>query len=195
MISLGGFLNSTKRQWIALSAAAVWLVGVATLIVTKPPIDLAESSAAFNVSRAIQLIAAILLGLSLVALINTRQKNNLFQWIVGSSALLVLAIVSLYIYWFVISDWTCNYHQELVIKGSRYNLEAAKIYQNNPDLDCEHILEDALGQAGRVWSETQLHHRHMIAVSLYTLCVMLLSASIVSVLQVVGITFSGDDNE
>ena len=95
----------------------------------------------------------------------------------------LVGVCALGIYQYILSDWTCDYHHTLVIKGRTYTDLALKLLANYPGSTCENLIEDAIGVSEAIWPRSEIIFRRTISTSAYTLSVLLFSLSLIATVQ------------
>lgn len=115
----------------ALWKLAAWAVGASVAQFFAPP------AGTESLSRLVQVIAAVIVGVPIYALSSRRTKATVRRWWLASCACLVVGLATFVPYSYVRDLWTVTYYGTAETKGSTYTNDALALLKKQPMSDAE----------------------------------------------------------
>jgi hypothetical protein len=178
-----------KSKFGALLQLAAWVISVIAVFVIEPPHNIIQSAANLNMTRFVQFVFAILLGLSFIVFQRFSRKKDTKLWIVVGVLCLGIGISVLFAYILALGNWTCEYDGALVVKGGTYTDVTAQFLKEHPGVSCDHLIEDAPAhQIDQIWPRAEIFSRYFIMIGLYTFAILAFGSAVLATVQALKIS-------
>ncbi len=185
---LARLLSRSQATWSALTEGAVWICGIIAGFLVPPNFVgriIGETITVENLSRLVQLIVAVVIGVVFVA---TRQSRRSARfWMVSTLATLILALGSFFLYHDLLDSWTCRYSETRIVIGSDLTPHGATYMQanSNSQKPCETWVDDHVGEVEAIWTIRSIRWHEWGLVLVYVGTVPLFALCIMSLLQAI----------
>lgn len=190
--SLGRFLGTVQAAWPSLSEGAVWICGIIAGFLLPPNFVgriVGETITVENLSRLVQLIVALLIGV--VFVVTRRSKRSGQFWAVSAVVTLILALGAFFLYLSLLESWTCRYAGTRIVTGSDLTPHGTAYLKANSQGSCETWVYDHAGEVEAIWTAGSIWHHEMGLLLVYIVSVPLFAFCIMSLLQAVAEANSG----
>jgi TIR domain len=170
------------EDWNRWTHRAIWWLLAAGAVLLPAPVGMAEPS-----QRSILIVArlaiAALVGLMSLPLKLWAQRKHLWIWGTVATLCLLLSFVALISYEQLKQSWTVSYAGKRVVAGTTLTPEAADYHRDNPHLTPPELLEDAIGDPSKVWTQESTEPRRLRLNALYFSCLPTFAVAMLALVQ------------
>jgi TIR domain len=178
-MSLPKVVPEDWNRWIH---RAIWWLLAAGAVLLPAPVGMAEPS-----QRSILIVArlaiAALVGLISLPLKLWAQRKHLWIWGTVATLCLLLSFVAVISYEQLKQSWTVSYAGKRVVAGTTLTPDAADYHRANPHLTPPELLEDAIGDPSKVWTQESTEPRRLRLNALYFSCLPTFAVAVLALVQ------------
>jgi hypothetical protein len=175
------FVEYFKKNWGILSALALFIVGILSTFLIEPESYIVSEKTFSNWGK---FVAAIVIGLVLVAVIIFKSRHHTVKWWFTAASMLLLSVVSFFTYQFLRQKWTCicfNDNDPILIGSTLRNPDNDFIKENRDN--CQVLLQGGACKADMVWTKDSRDTNRLILAGMYTVSLPFLITAMMAVVQ------------
>ena len=178
------WLQQTRKNWIVLTQAALWLGGILGGFLLPPPVGVSASDEKIWL-RLGQFIVAVVLGLVFFAARRWNQPRHATRWGGVAVFFLAVAVTTFFRYQQLTLNWTAEYVGDKVVIGSVYTPQGSSYRQKNPNISTADLVFDFAGRTEEIWTRESIHRRRLILAATYVSCLPLFTICLIAVVQAI----------
>jgi hypothetical protein len=172
-----------RSAWAPLASAAAFLTGLVVVFISTPA-RLWSDAPPSTALRFTQFVLAVIVGLTVYATRRPPSPRSKMLWLICAIITLVVGVSAYFSYQLLSDSWTCDYAgRGPVVIGKTHTPATAKYLQENPIEDCSRLIASFSGKTPEIWERGEIITRHFALTVLFSVSVLLLSFSAVSMIQ------------
>jgi len=175
-------LATIKSNWRVLSQTGAWLVGIVSLFVLAPPVEVGSDSAGtFRYFSAF--VLAVLIGILSVPLSKLKSRAAASGWAAVAVLLLCAGIGLFFWYQSYRSQWSVKSGGARVVIGSELTADGKTYMEKDKPSSTEQAVFEAGGRPERIWTSLSIHSKAQRLYTIYFCLIILLSMAAVTAIQ------------
>lgn len=178
------WLKQTRKSWLVLAQAALWLGGILGGFLLPPPVGLLASEEKVWL-RLGQFVIAVVLGLVFFAARRWGQPRHALGWAGAALLMLALAVAVFFRYQQLTMAWTGDYAGQRVVVGAVLTPHGQAYTRANPDLSRDQLIMDVAGATEAIWTGESINRRRLILAATYVCCLPLFTLCLIAVVQAI----------
>ncbi len=178
------WLQQSRKSWLVLAQAALWIGGILGGFVLPPPVGVLPSDEKIWL-RLGQFIVAVVLGLIFFATRRWNQSRHSLKW--GGVALLflILGTATFFRYQQLTLAWTGVYSGDKIVIGSDYTPHGQSYVEQNSKISLDELIFDFAGKTEEIWTHASISRRRLILAATFESCLPLFTICLIAVVQAV----------
>jgi 4-amino-4-deoxy-L-arabinose transferase-like glycosyltransferase len=143
----------------------------------------------------VHFVIAVTTGLLIVAGRRRRSVRDTRLWVSAALGTLGVALIGLFVHYFLAEIWTCRYYDRFLVIGSSSDLAsvASEYIEGNGD-SCEELLKAFIGKQSAIWEGLSVALREVILTLTYLFVSTLFAACAIATIQAVSCSRRGSEN-
>jgi len=178
------WLQQSRKSWVALTQATLWLFGILSGFLLPPPVGVLASDEKVWL-RLGQFIVAVVLGLVFFAVRRWDQPRHALRWCGVAVLFLAIAVTVFFRYQHLMLAWTGIYNKERVVIGSEYTAQGQAYTEKDPDISLDNLIFDFGGEIENIWTHKSISRRRLILAATFEACLPLFTICLMSVVQAI----------